>query len=536
MRLLVSAIWFLLATPSSYADTYLRQPEVDIVHYEIALALTDTSDSIVGTTRIHVRMRNDSVSGMRLDFAGMQIDSLQIQGVRRSFSLRNGSLSFDFGRKYTRGEVATIAVRYHGKPQQALMIGRNKYGRRVFFVENWPDYAHYWFPCIDHPSDKATVQVTVTAPQKYDIVSNGVLAQTRFLRDGLKRTRWIERKPIPTYCIVLGAAEFSIARQPGVNGVPLAWYSYPEDSGSAARNFSRTSSAVGYFSSLIGPYPYEKLAQVQATVRFDGMENSSVIFYKESLFQETPTSEAPLPHEIAHQWFGNSVTGSDWDQLWLSEGFATYFEALFCEHTDGPGALKQIMADHAKNLIFSKLARSQPVIDPAQTDLMQKLNPATYQKGAWILHMLRGMLGDACFFRGIRRYYSLLAGGNASSRDFQNVMEAVSGISLDAFFKQWLTQPGWPEYVLSWRWDQEAGAAEVIVRQQQATGLFDMAVDIAFETENGKEVRALRLAGAEQTYRIPLTSRPLSIQLDPDGWLLKSVQHKNAADFTDFHE
>ena len=536
MRIFISGIWFLAAIVCGYADNYPRQPGIDIVHYDIALALTDTSDSIAGATRIHVRMRNDGVSGMRLDFAGMQVDSLQVQGVPRSFSLRDGSLSFDFGRKFARGEVAIVAVRYHGKPEQGLTIGKNKYGHRVFFVENWPDYAHYWFPSIDHPSDKATVQVTVTAPQKYDVVSNGALVQTSLLPDGRKRTRWIEHKPIPTYCIVIAAAEFSVARGPRVNGVPLIGYSYPEDSGAAARRFSQTSSAVKFFSSLIGPYPYEKLAQVQATISFGGMENSSVIFYQESLFQETPTSEFPLPHEIAHQWFGDSVTESDWDQLWLSEGFATYFEALFYEHKDGPGSLKQIMADHAKNLILSKLAHSPPVIDPAQTDLMQKLNPATYQKGAWILHMLRRMLGDASFFRGIRRFYSLYAGGNADSADFQRAMEAVSGISLDVFFKQWLTQPGWPDYSLSWHWDPQAGAAEVTVRQQQATGLFDITADFAFEMESGKEVHTLRLTGAEQTHRIPLPSKPLSIELDPGGWLLKSVQHKNATNFTNFHK
>ena len=521
MRFIISGIWFLLAAVSGYADTYLHQPGVDVVHYDVSLDLTDTSDSISGTAKIHVRMRENGVSGMRLDFAGMQVDSLQVQGLARSFSLHNGSLSFDFGRKYARGEIAIVAVRYHGKPEHGLRIGTNTYGRRVFFAENWPNYAHYWFPSIDHPSDKATMRITVTAPRKYDVVSNGSLVQTRLLPDGRKRTRWAERKPIPTYCMVIGVAEFSIARRPRVNGVPLAWYSYAEDSGAAARKFSRTSSALEYFSSLIGPYPYEKLAQVQATALFDGMENAGAIFYRESLFQETP--EIPLTHEIAHQWFGNSVTESDWDQLWLSEGFATYFEALFSEHTEGPAALKQAMAGYANKLARSQLARSRPVIDPAQTDVMQKLNPLNYEKGAWILHMLRGMLGDARFFRGIRRYYSLYAGGNASSEDFQRATEAVSGIPLEVFFKQWLHQPGWPEYTFSWHWDQDAGEAEIDVRQQQTTGLFDMTVDFAFETESGREIRKLHIVDTEHVFRIPLQSKPLSIQLDPDGWLLKSV-------------
>ena len=267
-----------------------------------------------------------------------------------------------------------------------------------------------------------------------------------FCRTGANARAGANGKPIPTYCIVIGAAEFSVARRPHVNGVPLAWYSYPEDSGAAARKFSRTSSAVKYFSSLIGPYPYEKLAQVQATVRFGGMENSSAIFYNESLFQETPASEAPLAHEIAHQWFGNSVTESDWDQLWLSEGFATYFEALFYEHMDGPGSLKQTMADHAKNLILSKPAHSQPVIDPAQTDLMQKLNPATYEKGAWILHMLRGMLGDAMFFQRDSSLLQPVCRRQRIQRRFSESDGSGQRNPLEAFFKQWLTQPGWPEY------------------------------------------------------------------------------------------
>ena len=522
MRSIISGMWLILAVVSGYADTYARQPGVDVVHYDIELELSDASDSVLGSTKIHVRMREDGISGMRLDFAGMQVDSLLVQGARRIFSLRDGRLSFDFGRKFARNEIAVVTVRYHGKPERGLRIGNNKYGRRVFFAENWPDDAHYWFPSIDHPSDKATMQVTVTAPRKYDVISNGSLVETKPVPGGRKSTRWAERRPVPTYCMVIGVAEFAIARRPPVTGVPLALYYYPEDSRAAARKFNQTASALAWFGARIGPYPYEKLAQVEARTVFDGMENAGAIFYRESLFQEA--QEIPQAHEIAHQWFGNSVTANDWDHLWLSEGFATYFEALFAEHVEGPAALRQAMAGHQSNLFLSQLARSRPVIDPSENDVMKKLNPLNYEKGAWILHMLRGVMGDARFFRGIRRYYGLYAGGNASSEDFQKAMETVSGISLDTFFRQWLHQPGWPEFALSWRWDGDAGEAEVRVQQQQTAGLFDMSVDIAFETEGGKEVRKLRIAGTEHVSRIPLHSKPLSIQLDPNGWLLKSVQ------------
>lgn len=523
MRIIISGIWFLLASIFSYADVYLRQPAVDVVHYDIELELGDASDSIRGTARISVRMLQDGVSGMRLDFAGMQVDSLRIQGIPGHYARHGEGLSLDFGRSYARGETAIIAIRYHGRPERGLLIGNNAHGRRVFFSENWPNNAHYWFPCIDHPSDKAAVQVTVTAPRRFHVVSNGTLIQTLLLANGSKRTRWAERKPIPTYCIAVGAAEFSVARQPRVNGVPLIRYSYPEDAAVAARSLEKAASALDYFASLIGPYPYEKLAQVQAAANFDGMENASAIFYKESLFSETPGNKVPVVHEIAHQWFGNSVTQIDWDQLWLSEGFATYLEALHGEHMAGPGSIRQTMAEHAKNLFLSEPARSRPVIDPSQTDLMQKLNLLNYQKGAWVLHMLRGVLGDAAFFRGIRRYYRLYTGGNASSEDFRKAMESVSGVPLENFFRQWLHQPGWPEYRLSWRWDRESGEIETKIEQRQTTGLFDMPVDVVFEMERGRESRKLRVYEADQTFRILLPSEPVSMELDPNGWLLKSV-------------
>jgi aminopeptidase N len=154
---------------------------------------------------------------------------------------------------------------------------------------------------------------------------------------------------------------------------------------------------------------------------------------------------------------------------------------------------------------------------------MKKLNPVNYEKGAWILHMLRGMLGEASFFRGIRHYYNTFAGGNALSEDFQKAMESTGGISLSTFFRQWLYQPGWPEYSISWHWDEAAGEVEFSVRQMQTTGLFDMALDIAFSLQNRREIHKLRVTDAEHRFRIPLQTKPLSVEIDPGGWVLKSV-------------
>jgi aminopeptidase N len=519
-----TAIWILLFTIFGRADVYVRQPSIDVLHYDISVELTDASDSITGATRIQILMRNDSVPGMWLNLADMEVDKLSVDGIEKRFTYGQGRLSFDFDRIHSKNEKVVVEVRYHGKPaNNAMIIGKNQYGRRAIFTDNWPDGAHHWFPAIDHPSDKATVDVTVIAPEKYDIVSVGRLIKTESLLDGRKRTGWSESKEIPTYCMVIGVAEFSIQQQAGSDTVPLVWYSYPQDAEAAAAMFSQTAEALRYFGTVIGPYPYEKLAQVQSTIPLSGMENASAIFYSEPLIKKTPVSEHLVPHEIAHQWFGNSITESDWDHLWLSEGFATYFDALFYDHLQATESLKQIMAASAKKLDEYEPARLVPIIDPNEKDPLKKLNPINYEKGAWVLHMLRGILGDDPFFSGIRRFYRQFAGGNARSEDFQKAMESASGTSLDAFFRQWLYQPGWPQYGVPWHWDEDAHQVEITVRQTQSTGLFDMPLDIAFVAGNRREVRRFRVAGIEQKFKIPLPEKPSFIEIDPGGWLLKSV-------------
>jgi aminopeptidase N len=525
MRIMQSGIWMLLLAICGLADTYIRQPSIDIVHYDISLEFIQTSDSIIGTTKIHALMRNEGVSRMWLDLEEMVVDVLTVQGIETPFTHIDGRLSFDLGRTYSKNELAVVEVRYHGTAQNdGILIKKNSYGNQVFFTDSWPNYAHHWFPSIDHPSDKASVNITITAPGKFDVVSNGNMVYMLMLPDGRKVTQWTESKAIPTYSIAAGIAKFTIGDQPDPDGIQLSWYSYPQDSQAAARKFSRTAQMLTYFSALIGPYPYLKLAQVESATRMKAMENANAIFYSESSLQQDPVSEDPVPHEIAHQWFGNSVTQADWDHLWLSEGFATYFSALFYEHLYGPESLKQIMSQHAETLRCYPLAQSSPVIDPSQTDPTEKLNPLNYEKGAWILHMLRGMLGDSKFFAGIRRYYNLYKGGNALSEDFQVVLESVSGISLKNFFRQWLHQPGWPQYRLLWKWNEAEREAEVIVIQTQKTGLFNMPMDIAFSSGKQQEIHKIRISDKVNEFRIPLNITPSTLEIDPEGWVLKSTE------------
>jgi aminopeptidase N len=527
------SLFLVLSAVSGRADSYTRQPSIDVRHYEISIDLDDRSDSIKAMARIDIVIQNDRASGMWLDLTGMHVDRLRINGTETPFTHRNGRLSFNFDRTYTRDETVAIEVDYSGTPGKAgngeagMRIGVNRYGRRVFFTDNWPDFASHWFPSIDHPSDKATVDFLVTAPDSYTVVANGRMVQTVSMQDGRKRTRWTEKHPIPTYSMAVGAAEFSIHIEATDLGVPVSWYVYPRDTDAAARMFRGIDRMLRFFSERIAPYPYEKLTQVESTTQMAAMENANTIFYSESLFHPVPIPENPVAHEIAHQWFGNSVTPADWDHLWLSEGFATYFDTLFHARALPSVSIKNSMAAHADTIFTYSPARFSPVIDPGQTDLMQKLNPLTYEKGAWVLHMLRGVLGDEAFFEGITGYYRLHKNRNVWTKDFQKAMEMAGGVDLDTFFRQWLYQPAWPEYQLSWNWDQTDSVVEIRIRQVQTSGLFDMPLNMVLSSGGRKENHRIRIKNREHKFRIPLLSPPSSIELDPDGWVLKTLSVLN---------
>jgi aminopeptidase N len=185
--------------------------------------------------------------------------------------------------------------------------------------------------------------------------------------------------------------------------------------------------------------------------------------------------------------------------------------------------MKRTMARAADAIRDYQKRRDASIIDPELTDLMKKLNPLNYQKGAWTLHMLRKILGDEVFFKGIRRYYNLYAGKNAATEDFQKVMESVSGSSLSAFFRQWFYQPGWPEYNVTWKWDEREKAVQMVFHQAQSSGLYDMPLDIAFQAGDHRGIRTVRVFQQDQSIHLNMEKRPASLEVDPDGWVLKSV-------------
>jgi aminopeptidase N len=218
------------------------------------------------------------------------------------------------------------------------------------------------------------------------------------------------------------------------------------------------------------------------------------------------------------------VTESDWHHLWLSEGFATYFGALFFERADGRDRFVRIMLDNRERYLKDAESVARPIYDPSVKDLFKLLNRNNYQKGAWVLHMLRRVVGDEKFFEGVRDYYRTYRDGNALTEDFRRVMELHHGRPLDWFFRQWIYEPGCPAYDASWRWDEPSKRLTLKVRQTQVGGLFRMPLDVEFGNGDDTHREVVEVSGREQTFDFKLNTRPQAVALDPGEWVLKTLK------------
>jgi aminopeptidase N len=505
------------------------RPVHDALHYDVTLVPSDTGTHVLGEVQITWRLRSTEPVEMELDSA-MRVVRVLVDGkpntrLSRTLYARSAG-EIEVPHQKQAGDTITTRVRYHGLVRDGLIVGTNQYQARTIFADNWPDRAHLWLPSQDHPSDKATVSFHVQAPVEDQVVANGVLEKIDTLAYGNAVWHYRLDTPIPVYTMVVGIARLARTRLPdaacAVKCVPLTIWTYPEDSSYAITGpFRRAGQIVEYYSRLIGPFPYPNLAHVESTTRFGGMENATAIFYDEKRYREKTFGEPLVAHETAHQWFGDAVTEADWHHLWLSEGFATYLASLWRAHADGDSAFRAGMAAHAAAVFESKDSQ-KPIVDTTASDLLSLLNSNNYQKGAWVLHQLRGLIGDSAFFRGLRSYYTTYKDSTALSADFARVMSQAAGQNLEWYFRQALTQPGYP--MLDVRWKRKGKKLTLVINQTQPAswGTYRIpGLEIAID---GKPVR-VDVNGRETTQVIDgIPRQPTTVEVDPGGWwLLKAT-------------
>ncbi|WPQ61376.1 M1 family metallopeptidase [Chitinophaga sancti] len=503
--LCLCALWF----------TGAKAQQIDVQHYDIDLTLNDTTNRIEGRVTIAVKYLQNTTR-LKIDLAGMNVSGVHADNKLLDYEQDLNALYIKVNARA--GEKGAYTVIYSGTPKDGLFISKNKYGDRTFFTDHWPDRAHQWLPCIDHPSDKATVTFTVTAPDHYTVVANGVRVSETNLPGQLKRTVYDEKVPLPIKVMAIAAADFSVTHSGDVGKIPVYSYVFHEDS--SHQGYARATNILPYFIQQVGPFQFEKLANIQSKTIFGGMENAGAIFYAEKS-PEYPGLESLLAHEIAHQWFGDAITETDWRHLWLSEGFATYMTLLYMEHTYGVDTLRASLKEDKANIIEFAKKRKTPVVDTTvHSNYMQLLNENSYERGGWVLHMLRRKLGDELFWKGIRQYFKDFNGRNADTDDFRKEMEKISGQDLKGFFTQWLYTTAIPKLQVNMSYNENIHAVKLEVIQQQ-TPLFEFPLE--YTLDKSKPVQTILVKDKVTTVIIPAVTKPAGIWLDPDTNLLADM-------------
>jgi aminopeptidase N len=519
---------FILALISSL-PSFAQKPDapIDVLNYQFEVTLSDTTNSIKGRATITARILKDATT-LELDLISMDKSGKGMVAYRVlenntpvTSMHGNDKLVIKSPKALKKGETRTFEILYEGVPLDGLIIGENRYKHRGFFADNWPNRARCWIPCIDHPADKATVEFIVIAPLHYQVVANGIQVEETVLNSETKLTRYVEQTPISPKVMVIGAADFAVQRAGEVGCIPIYSWVYPEDRDKGFYDYALAVEILPFYIKNVGPYGYKKLANVQSKTRFGGLENANTIFYSENLMDGKRSSEGTIAHEIAHQWFGNMATEAEWAHLWLSEGFATYMTILYMENKYGLDTAKKLLIeDRVQTIAFAK-QKPKPIVDSSVTNYMDLLNANSYQKGGWVLHMLRSQLGDTIFWRSIREYYAQYAGKTATSEDLQKVFETVSGKNLNSFFKQWLYTPGQPDLDINWKYDQSKKVFSLTVIQKQSKLFeFPLEIQIIGGPEDGTITKSIQIKDKQTSFTLPLTSKPQRVQADPQVKLL----------------
>ena len=512
------------------------RPGIDIEAYRFELTLRDDTDEIAGRATIAVRFTADDVTEVPLDLIGqgggglgggglgMEVLAVTLGdgGADLPFRHEDDVLTVTLSQPAIAGTRASVTVAYRGVPASGLRIGPNKYGERTFFSDNWPNRARHWLPTVDHIGDKATCEFVITAPAHYQVVSNGRLMEETDVDGGMRLTHWRQSIPISPWLYVVGVARFAVQHLGEFKGVPVQTWVYARDRDAGFHDFAvPTMEVLHFYDEYVGPFAYEKLANITSPATGGGMEAATALMYGENSVtgERSVRWRNVVIHEIAHQWFGNSVTESEWDDVWLSEGFATYFTLLFREHAYGRDDFVMGLREAAERVW--RWYDGNPdyrIVHDNLDDMTRVTSIATYQKGAWVLHMLRERLGDEAFWRGIRLYYTRHFNGTATTDDFMNAMEEASGDDLQRFFDQWLRQGGNPRLAGTWRYNAAAGAVEIELAQVQAVGRFDLPLDIGVYM--GRDllpsgVTTVDVGPGANRFVIPVEAEPADVRLDP---------------------
>ncbi len=542
LALLLSAALPLLAAERPTPRHYAPDREVDLLHLTIDVTPDFQKRTIAGTTSLRLRPNVQPLRVLRLDAVDLRVRSVECPVPIQAWHLTTNQIVVTFAEALPADRDTTVQVSYDAEPKEGLYFRTPETGYREgethLFTQGETDLARHWYPGIDHPNERFTSEVVCHVPTGMTVFSNGRLISQEPDAHGRIAFRWLQDQTHVNYLVALVAGHFrTIADRH--RDLPIALHTLPSAAGEAAGTFRGTADMLAYFETEIGvPYPWAKYDQVCVNdFVAGGMENTSLTILTDgTLFTDATEnifdSEGLVAHELAHQWFGDLVTCKDWSQLWLNEGFATYYEALYTRHARGRDAFLYEMHRRARDLV-AQANDVRPIVRRTFADSGEMFDHLTYPKAAWVLHMLRSQLGEPLFRRCIRTYLERHAYGSVETEDLNAVLEELSGRSWDQFLDQWIYHGGYPDLHVDYSWSEAQRLARISIRQQQPVNdrvlLFRLPLTLRFELPSGRVDHPVELRTASEDFHVPLTSAPVTLRIDPELTLLANIRFEPPA-------
>ena len=528
---------------------------VNVEEIDLYLVPDIENESLDGVCTMTVRALDEAVPQLTLDAVDLQVARVELHtdAGRKPLKFRrlDGKLEISFDPPIDAGEAATFSVAYRVvKPRHGLFFVKPTAARPAKIAHAWTQsqdqYARYWFPCLDYPYEKQRTTTTIVVPKGNIALGNGELVERK--DDGDKTIfRYRQEVPHSTYLMTMVAGPFVEVEQgsAGRNGVPVSYYVLPGRETDGHRSFDKTPQMIETFEQRLGrAYPYARYSQIAVTdFIFGGMENTSATTQTDrTLHDETAhldfSSDPLVSHELAHQWFGDLLTCRDWAHAWLNEGFATYMEAVWREADLGHDEYLYDIFE-CRTLYFKEETERyrRPIVCNTFRDPIEIFDRHLYQKGGAVLHMLRGELGDARFWRSIGEYVRRNAQGSVETIDLIRAIEEATGRNMRRFFDQWVFGAGYPQLDISVAWDAQRKIATLTIDQKQlvdaANPAFEFDVEVAFAPASGEERRVrAHVERAHESIAVALDFEPVLLRFDPGSFLLAEVRYRLGADFS----
>ncbi len=539
LALLVTVFCWSLANAD---EPYARSKNYDLQHSKVALRFDLDQRKVIGDVTHTVSILRPGIDKLSFDSVGLQIHTVTVNKASAKFDTTDQKLNVSLPRAAKAGDKFEIEIKYEGQPKKGLyfILPDKDYPHRPkqVWTQGESEDTRYYLPTYDYPNDRLTTETILTVPEEWLAISNGKLIGVTDAANGLKTWTWRESQPSSTYLFTVVAGEFVEWKDTWRN-MPVTYYA-PKDRGDRlASDYGHTPAMIEHFSTTLGvDYPWEKYSQAMVDDFIaGGMENSSATTNTASslrnpvLEKEYIEGEDELiSHELAHQWFGDLVTTKDWGNLWLNEGFATFMESVWTEQQFGKDQADYDRWQASRNWNASRSSFATPMVRHDFDDSSEFDGSIVYNKGGWVLYMLRHQLGSEQFYAGLKHYLETNRGKNVMTYDLIKAIEEATNRNVDQFFDQWVYGAGAPKLDVSYSYDNAKKLVVLTVKQTQKVegrvGLFRLPVDIEITGSMGPRLFPIVVSKATETFTFPSEAAPQMVLFDKGNQVLKSIEFK----------